>query len=294
MNPILQRLLGDVPLVTESVLLSWLTPSQAFDRAFEELTRASAGDVQAAEAPFFRWLRDQMRPAVERTRDGLAVIPVHGVLAMAPSVVEMYFFGMEDSRAVQRAIEDAAADPDVSGILLDVNSPGGMVVGGFDVADAVATARKQKPVVARTGGTMASLAYLIAAQADEIVASRMSAVGSIGVISTVLDVSGLYASQGVKVEIFTNKEGTFKGTGAPGTTLNDAQREYLQSRVDAAFAEFRGTVKSRRPDVPDSALRGQVFWGGEARRAGLVDRLGDMAFATSALRRRVRTVDAAR
>lgn len=281
-------------MVTESVLLGWLTPSETFDRAMQEWSRATVSDVQAGESPFFRWMREQMRPAVERTRDGLAIIPVHGVLAMAPSVVEMYFYGLEDSRAIQRAIEDAAADPDVGGILLDINSPGGMVVGGFDVADAVGTARRSKPVVARTGGTMASLAYLIAAQADEIIASRMSAVGSIGVISQVLDVSRYLEQQGVKVEVFTNKEGAFKATGAPGTSLTDPQREYLQGRVDAAFSEFKGTVKTRRPDVQDGSLRGQVFWGGEARRLGFVDRLGDMTFATSVLRRRVRTVDAGR
>jgi protease-4 len=178
----------------------------------------------------------------------------------------------------------------VRGVLLDINTPGGGVMGGFDLADSIFRLSKEKPVVAWTGGMAASLGYMMAAQADEIVSGRSAVVGSIGVIATYQDWTKFLERYGVKMEVFTNKEATFKGAGAMGTTLNDAQREHIQTRIDAVFGDFKAAVQAKRRKVEDASMRGQTMYGSEAQKAGLVDRIGDRDFAMSVLRQRVRRI----
>ena len=144
-----RRLLTDIPLMDEGVLLS--------------LLMAEPGE-QAAEHPYLKELRVKLKPQMSVSADGIADIPVEGALAYRPDAFEMAFLGVEDSRNVLEMVQSAARNPGVSGILLSVDSPGGMVIGGFEIADAVKEAAASKPVVAHVGGVGASLAYLIASQ----------------------------------------------------------------------------------------------------------------------------------
>jgi signal peptide peptidase SppA len=272
---ILRRLLTDVPMLQEGAL-------NAFVR------RAGiVGDPKLAEHPGLKDFRQRLAPQVERLGD-VAVVPIVGALARRPDPFEMAWGDVEDTDAIRGLVERVGSDPDVSGILLDIDSPGGFYGGGPEMADAVKNAARRKPVVAYTGGMMASLAYLVGSQANQVVASRSATVGSIGVWTAIIDVSKLYESMGVKVELFRNKEGTFKAAGMPGTSLTDEQRAHIQGRTDALFGEFRRAVRGARVDVPDEAMRGQTFYGAEAKAQGLIDRVGDRSFALSALRSLIR------
>jgi len=268
MKSFLRRLNSDIPLLNLSTL---------------EFLISSHTDVQAAEHPFFQRIRADLAPKIEM-KNGIAIVPVQGTLAYNPDAWEMLYDGVEDSRNVMTMIQHAAANPDVSGILLRMDTPGGMMLGGPEIADAVSAARASKPVVAHAGGLCCSLGYMIASQANEIVSNRSAIVGSIGVISSVTDYSKLLENLGIKFEYFTNKEAKFKGAGAIGTSLTDDQRSQLQSQVDSAFGVFKTVVLSARPQVKLEAMQGQTFRGSEAKTLGLVDRIGDESFATGVLR----------
>jgi len=220
--------------------------------------------------------------------DGVAIIPVEGTLARRPDVIEL-FYGVEDTSNILDLVETAERNPEVKGALLDMDSPGGFITGGPEVADAVRRLDKTKPVVAWSGGMMASLAYWIGSQAGSVVASRSAIVGSIGAFSAHFDYTKFLESLGIKVEIFKNSEGTFKAAGAFGTALTDEQRNHIQGRIQASFAEFKRAVTSARAGVHDEAMRGQTFSGAEAKRLGLVDRIGDRHYALSVLRSAIRT-----
>lgn len=144
-------------------------------------------------------------------------------------------------------MEQAGADAGVGGILLVVDSPRDFYTGGPELADAVRSAGRRKPVVAWTGGTMASLAYWVGSQARQVVASRSATVGSISVFIALCDVIKLLDAFGVKVELIKNREGGLKAAGLPGTGLSDAQREHFQERAQAAFEKLRMTVLTVRP-----------------------------------------------
>ncbi len=273
MKPFLHRLCTDVPLIAEGALLAML-----HDRI----------EPQAAEHPFYKQLREKLRPQMTVGEDGTAIIPVEGSLARKPDVIEL-FYGVEDTSNILDMVESAGRNPEVRGALLDMDSPGGFMTGGPEVADAVRRLNKAKPVVAWTGGTMASLAYWIGSQAGAVVASRSAIVGSIGAFGAHFDYTKFLESLGVKVEIFKNSEGTFKAAGAFGTALTDEQRSHIQGRIQASFGEFRRAVTSARPGIQDEAMRGQTFSGGDAKKLGLVDRIGDRNYALSVLRSAIRS-----
>jgi signal peptide peptidase SppA len=269
---LIERLISDAPFLTEAALTAAL------------LTHP---EIQAVEHPGITKARDMLKVRAEVKGD-VATVPIYGVLARRPDPYEQAFYGVEDTEGVLEAVQTAASNPDVRGILLDVDSPGGFLTGGPEVADAVRQASKTKPVVAWTGGYMASLAYWIGSQASEVIASRSAVVGSIGVYLAMADYSKLFEAAGVKMEVLRNKEATFKAAGLTGTSLTDDQRSHLQERVQASFAEFKNAIKNARGDVPGDAMRGQTFTGREAKAQNLVDRVGDKAFAMGVLRSLIR------
>jgi signal peptide peptidase SppA len=273
-HKLLTRLCSDVPFLSEGALLAAMMNGQTPEQ-------------QAAEHPGMRMMRDRLKPQAE-IKGNVAILPIEGVLARKPDPWEMAFYGVEDSGAVLDMVEAATYNKEVEGILLDIDSPGGFLTGGPEVADAVKAASKIKPVVAWSGGSMASLAYWIGAQASELIASRSAVVGSIGVYMALTDYSKLFEAAGVKIEVFKNKEATFKAAGLPGTALSEDQRSHFQERIQASFSEFKRAVKSARPDASDDSMRGQTFTGKEGRAAGLVDRIGDRAFALGVLRQAIK------
>lgn len=273
MNPVLTRLFSDVPLLDEGAFLALIAPSPERERLVAAFAAEMANRITAGEADWAAAIRKAHLPKVEMVPGNLAVLPVRGALAHSPSVEELMFFGMEDTSAVLSTFEGLVNSPTVRGILLDVHSPGGMVTGGTDIADAVASARDKKPVVAWTGGQMASLAYMISAPAQAIVATRMASVGSIGSIGTHVDISRLLENAGIRVEVFTNSAADLKGVRA-AVPLTQAQRNDIQARVEHAGRDFGSIVKKFRPAVQDESLRGQQLWGIQAVEAGLVDHIG--------------------
>lgn len=244
-------------------------------------------NLNMAEPELFKKIRGQLEPKMEREKN-VAIVPVQGTLAYAPDLSEMIWDGVEDSRALLKMLDEAGSDDSIEGVLLRCDSPGGMMLGGVELADSVAAMRAKKPVVAHIGGLGASLCYMIASQATEVISSRSAIVGSIGVIASVTDYTKLLDDMGIKFEYFTNKEAKFKAAGAVGTSLSDAQREQLQASVDDAFQLFKGMVLSARPGVNLEAMQGQTFRDTKAREMGLVDRIGSESFAMSVLKSKMK------
>ncbi len=270
-NHFIKRLAVDVPLINANHLSFMLARTQ------------NADNVSLAEPDVFKKIRGQFEPKMERMKN-LAIVPVQGTLAYNPDLMELIYDGVEDSRVVLRMLNEVADDAGIEGVLLRMDTPGGMMLGGPEMSDAVARIKSLKPVIAHCGGVCASLGYMIASQATEIVSNRSAIVGSIGVIASVTDYTKLLENLGIKFEYFTNKEAKFKAAGAIGTTLSDDQREQLQAQVESAFQIFKGAVSSARPQVPESAMQGQTFRGQDAKKIGLVDRVGDESFALSVLK----------
>lgn len=219
-----------------------------------------------------------------RVVDGIAEIPVPGVILKGATAWEkgMGAVAVED---VMTDLREAAANDEVDGIFLDVDSPGGTVGGVPELGELVADVSRIKPVRAFTDGMMCSAAYWMSAGATDIVASRSADVGSIGVYLPWIDESEAFAMDGLTVEVLTNEGADLKGMGFPGTSLTDAQREELQASVNETADEFHDHVMRSREIVdPADTFRGQSFTAKNARFRGLIDSVMDRAAALADFR----------
>ena len=245
----------------------------------------------SAEPDTWRKARTHFAPRTS-IENGVGVLEISGVLAYRPDLGDLIFDGFEDSAEVLSAFERLNADPEARAIVLNVNSPGGFSVGGAEIADAIRAS--SKPTVTWSGGVMCSLAYWIGSQSTAVLASRSALVGSIGAYVTVVDFHRMLSNAGVEVRVFRNKEGTFKAAGMPGAAVTDEHAAEFTRQAQRSFDVFQADVLRARPNVPATAMQGQVFDGTEARRNCLVDALGGLGYAKAIARKLARELERSR
>lgn len=172
---------------------------------------------------------------------------------------------------IRRSIQAALDDPSVGAVLLNIDSPGGMVAGCQELALFIAEAAKKKPMAAFTGGLMASAAYWIGSATGRVYATETASVGSIGVIMTLSDYSERLKSLGVKINIVSS--GRFKSAGHPAQPLSDEDRAYFQHHAGAVHAVFRRDVAAAM-GLDETKVEewgdAQIFMGKDALNNGLV------------------------
>lgn len=198
----------------------------------------------------------------------VAVVKMAGVL-----MKQMSWWGGTSTLQLRRDVRQAAADPNVSAILLAIDSPGGTVAGTDDLASEVKAARRKKPVWAHIDDLGASAAYMVASQADMIYANNATAlVGSIGTLQVVYDYSAAAEREGVRVLKFAT--GPLKGAGTPGTAVTEEQAAYFQKLVEDGQRSFDAAVRNGRGMSAKelAAVRtGGVFSADEAQALKLID-----------------------
>jgi capsid assembly protease len=229
-----------------------------------------AGLSQARNAARFN---DQGGERIYRLEGETALIPIMGTLI--PRGQFLNFYGLTSYEGIRFALRTASTDPKVERIVLLVDSPGGYVAGVDAAAAAIRAARGRKPVTSVVEGMAASAAYWLAAQADEIVASPVSELGSIGVVQTHIDISRLYDDLGVKVTLL--HAGAKKVDGNPFEPLPDRVRGEMKARLEDLRLKFAEAVVAGRPALlPDDILRTEAatYLAEEAISRGLADRVG--------------------
>lgn len=174
---------------------------------------------------------------------GVAVITICGTLVQKLGSLRPYS-GMTGYDGIRQAFLTALADPDVNGICLDIDSPGGEVAGCFDLVDDIYNARGAKPIHAILSENAYSAAYAIASAADRISVPRTGGVGSIGVITMHLDWTQRIKEDGLKVTIITF--GSRKAEGSPLRELSEEAFNAIQQDINAMGELFVSTVARNR------------------------------------------------
>jgi signal peptide peptidase SppA len=177
------------------------------------------------------------------TPEGIAVIPVRGTLMKRFGYLSA-ISGCSSYAGLQQATTAALADPQVKGVLFDVDSPGGTTHGCFELSEALYQMRGDKPIWAIANDLAASAAYALASSADRLLVTRTAGVGSVGVFALHADQSGADAQAGVKYTyVFA---GDKKTDGNPHEALSKSARADIQAEVDREYAMFVGCVARNR------------------------------------------------
>ncbi|MDX4117935.1 S49 family peptidase [Providencia rettgeri] len=211
--------------------------------------------------------------------EGIAVIPVYGTLVQKLGTLRPYS-GMTGYDGIRRVFLTAMNDPEVKGICLDIDSPGGEVAGCFDLVDLIYAERGKKPVYAILSENAYSAAYAIASAADKIYVPRTGGVGSVGVIVIHCDWSQHIKDDGLKVSIITY--GNRKAESNPYVALSDEAKAAIQHDVDEMGRLFVSTV-SRNRGLSETVVRNTqaaCYLAAEGVQMGLADVVAspDVAF----------------
>ena len=273
--PLLATRMFNVPLLIEQSAMNGVLTALSDRMEFEVAAPAvlpTRGETMAATMGGKR--SDAGYMIVNRT----AVIPITGKLVHRGGFMDA-MSGVQSYQATAAMFDAAMGDPDVSRIVLEVDSPGGEVAGAFDLADHIFASRGDKPITAVATEMAASAAYLMASAADEIVLPRTGKVGSIGVLTAHVDRSGAMKKAGVAVTyIFA---GDKKVDGNPAGPLPDRVRAELQGDIDQMYDLFVSSVaKYRGAHISADAVRATqagMYLGQAAIGAGLADHMDTFA-----------------
>lgn len=212
-------------------------------------------------------------------------IPVSGVISDAAASPFAGSMGY-DHQTILDAVKDATEDPTVKAIFLDVSSPGGSTYASAELHDALVTFKEKKkaPIYVSMGSIAASGGYYISAPADVIYATKETLTGSIGVIMSGMNYTGLLEKLGITAQVY--KSAPLKDIGSPLRPETEEERAVMQGLIDASYARFLKVVEEGRHMKREQLLPladGRIFDGEQAKAVGLVDRIGYRDEALEAL-----------
>ena len=251
----------------------WATSPQVLDMMISIVQRHGKEDIEALQ-----------------TRDGSPLRNTGGRVTMRGSVAQIdvvgplfryanLFTDCSGATSVENLAKDfqtALNSPQVSSVVLNINTPGGEADGIGEFATQVYKARGVKPVVAYVGGMAASGGYWIASAAERIVAHETAQLGSIGVVATLVDDTQAMEKVGLKKIEVVSSQSPDKRPAAS----SDQARALVQGTVDsmadifiARVAQYRGVDAAH---VMEHFGRGYTRVGAVALKAGMADSLGSL------------------
>lgn len=183
----------------------------------------------------------------------IALIPIRGVLMKHDQ-----FCGPAGMQTIGKRIQDADKHSNISSIILLFDTPGGSVDGIKTLSDIIKNT--QKPITAFVDGSCFSGGMWLASHCDKIIASTdIDELGSIGVMTSFIDVKPAWERLGVKFhEIYSNlskdKNKLFR------EMQNGEYENYKTDKLDPLALEFRNVIKQNRPGVTDDQLTGKTYF----------------------------------
>lgn len=232
------------------------------DKAYGQVHTVLATPEVREKAQAFSLAKAEARTNDLKVVKGEAQIRIAGpLLDKADWILD--YFGIEYGTyaEIRAAIAQAQNGPDVTSLRLDIDSPGGMVAGLFDLLADLKAFSKPK----RTTATLAaSAAYAIAAHGGPIEASdKVSTFGSVGVVAT-------YFIRSYSVDV-TSTAAPDKRPD-PGT---EQGRAVIRAYLDEIHDLFATDIGSGR-GISSAAVNanyggGRVFTAGPSLERGLID-----------------------
>ena len=284
----LARLMAEGPFHARDALARHLVDALLFPDEVDKLLQEAAGGEEQlsmmAMEDYVAQLRTDKRLATPLAgRKILAVVGAAGGIGGKGAGDG----GIEQETFVD-IFDELREDDEVVGVVLRIDSPGGSALTSDLLWREMRRLREKKPVYVSMGATAASGGYYMAAAGDHIFAAPGTLTGSIGVLAGKMEGSGLSAALGVHVEGV--EHGGRAGIYSPLRAFTPEERHHLQRDVDNAYDLFLDRILEGRPgsreDLHEMA-QGRVWSGKRAVEHKLVDELGGISRATTALAEKV-------
>ncbi|QWB86700.1 hypothetical protein JRD95_00754 [Rickettsia parkeri] len=181
---------------------------------------------------------------------------------------------LEDEKR-DKKLKKIIDDSHIKALIVNVNSPGGTVVGAEKIYNILRKISAKKPVVIVMGTMAASGGYLISLGGDYIISHNGTITGSIGIILQTAEVTELAQKLGIKFNNF--KSGELKAVPNPTEKLTEAVRVAIMDNIEDTYNFFLELVSERR-NLPIEEVKkladGRVYSGRQALKLKLVDAIG--------------------
>lgn len=209
----------------------------------------------------------------------IAVLPLSGMIDQKMSM-SMLWMGGTSTEMVGEAFDSLLADPDVKGIILDCDSPGGTDRGVRELSDKIYAGRSVKPVVAISNSEMNSACYWLGSAASRLFGTPGSSTGSIGVWAAAMEYSKALANDGVGVHVWRSTGSPHKAEFLPWMEFSQEAIAHEQVEIDACYDDFVAGVARNRgltaSKVKADFGKGRPMSARQALAAGLIDRIATL------------------
>ena len=183
-----------------------------------------------------------------------------------------------------RKIREISNDPEIKGLLLRVNSPGGSGFASEIIRQELLNLKKLKiPIIVSISDVAASGGYWISANANEIWATPLSVTGSIGVFALLPSIEDALSSYVIEYDGISTTEFNPSLISNPDSNL----KNYIQNYVDRAYLDFIELVSDGREiatELVKEISDGKIWTGTQALDNGLIDNLGTQSEALNRLK----------
>lgn len=252
--------ISNTPLLVDASQMEWF--AAAFKADAVELEKVASSES------FWNSEYSWYRPYKVDNQGNLHIPVVGSLLNHFPFSYGRYATGYD---YIYEALKRGLGDSDVKAIILNIDSPGGMVDGCFELCDFIFESRNIKPIISVCDARAYSAAYAIASSASKIYVPQTGGVGSVGVVTAHVDRSKMYENWGIKVTyIFAGKH---KVDGNPHEPLPEPVKARIQTSIDETYTLFVEQV-SRNRGIAEEVVRGTealCLSPKEAKEIGFVD-----------------------
>ncbi len=218
----------------------------------------------------------------------IAVIPITGTIEAQKEGSVFETSQGYQHQTILDFVDQLMSDSYNQGILLYLDTPGGAV---YESDELYLKLEEYKETTGRQvwsymSHMAASGGYYIAMSSDKIYANRNAITGSIGVIISGVDMSGLYEKLGIKY--YSATSGDYKDS----SKMNEEQMQILQGMVDETYEQFVEIVSKGRNMSKEDVKKladGRIYTAAQAKEKNLIDEIAAYEEVTTLMRQELGT-----
>lgn len=253
-----------IGLVVAAALFVGVSAASVFTNTISKnLLQSSADDIINLGGSY------QFNPPSE---DYIAIVRVEGTIQeqSGSSILEASSGYQHDS--TMNYIDELMNDSNNKGILLYVDSPGGTVYESEELYQKLKEYKEttKRPIWDYMAHYAASGGYMVSMASDKIYANSNTTTGSIGVIMSGYDMSGLYKKLGIRYVSITS------GKNKDSSKFTDEQIAIYQDQINEAYEEFVNIVADGRDMSVEDVKKladGRTYTAKQAKNNGLIDEI---------------------
>lgn len=253
-----------IGLVVAAALFVGVSAASVFTNTISKnLLQNSADDIINLGGSY------QFNPPSE---DYIAIVRVEGTIReqSGSSTLEASSGYQHDS--TMNYIDELMDDSNNKGILLYVDSPGGTVYESEELYQKLKEYKEttKRPIWDYMAHYAASGGYMVSMASDKIYANSNTTTGSIGVIMSGYDMSGLYKKLGIRYVSITS------GKNKDSSKFTDEQIAIYQDQINEAYEKFVNIVADGRDMSVEDVKKladGRTYTAKQAKNNGLIDEI---------------------